>query len=75
MDCTHAWLDKEIPLLQEIKTSKSEIDFEIYIDRGSVELFADGGKVAITNLIMVETALTQVTSHGAIQGLEILNFA
>ncbi len=75
MDCTHAWLDEEIPLLQEIETSKSEIDFEIYIDRGSVELFADGGKVAITNLIMVETALTQVTSHGAIQGLEILNFA
>jgi len=78
MDCTRAWLDQAVPLaekflLQEIATDAEEVDFQIFIDRGSIELFADGGKVAITNLTFLEFALTTVTSAGEIRNLAVSN--
>jgi sucrose-6-phosphate hydrolase SacC (GH32 family) len=78
MDCTRAWSDQAVPLaeeflLQEIATDAEEVGFQIYIDRGSIELFADGGKVAITNLTFLELALTTVSSAGAIRNLTVSN--
>ena len=55
------------------KVFEKIVDFEIYIDRGSIELFADGGKVAITNLLFVETALNALSSEGEILNLEVIN--
>ena len=71
VDSTNAWCEIQAPTLQEIPTDKSEIDFVIFIDRGSVEVFADGGKVAITNLVFVETALDSVSAHGSIADLVV----
>ena len=80
MDCTHAWSDQTLPLaeeflLQEIATDAGEVDFQIFIDRGSIELFADGGKVVITNLTFLELALTTVTSAGEIRNLTVSNLS
>ena len=80
MDCTRAWSDQAVPLaeeflLQEIATDAEEVDFQIFIDRGSIELFADGGKVVITNLTFLELALTTVTSAGEIRNLAVSNLS
>ena len=80
MDCTHAWSDQALPLaeeflLQEIATDAEEVDFQIFIDRGAIELFADGGKVVITNLTFLELALTTVTSAGEIRNLAVSNLS
>jgi sucrose-6-phosphate hydrolase SacC (GH32 family) len=80
MDCTHAWSDQALPLaeeflLQEIATDAEEVDFQIFIDRGAIELFADGGKVVITNLTFLELALTTVTSAGEIRNLTVSNLS
>jgi hypothetical protein len=40
-----------------------------------MELFADGGKVSITNLLFVETALSTVSSEGELLNLEVINLA
>jgi fructan beta-fructosidase len=73
VDATHAWCDIDVPLVQEISTSKNEIDFQVYVDRGSVEVFADGGKVAITNLVFVDSTLESVSTKGAVSHLEASN--
>ena len=79
LDCTHAWdeeallLSKEF-LLQEIEIDLEEVEFEIYLDRGSIELFVDGGKYAFTNLTFVGTALSLVTPIGEIRNLNTVNF-
>ena len=73
VDATHAWCDIDVPLVQEISTSKNEIDFQAYVDRGSVEVFADGGKVAITNLVFVDSTLESVSTKGAVSHLEASN--
>jgi sucrose-6-phosphate hydrolase SacC (GH32 family) len=80
IDCTRAWSDQALPLaeeflLQEIATDAGEVDFQIFIDRGSIELFADGGKVVITNLTFLELALTTVTSAGEIRNLAVSNLS
>jgi len=80
IDCTRAWSDQALPLaeeflLQEIATDAGEVDFQIFIDRGSIELFADGGKVVITNLTFLELALTTVTSAGEIRNLTVSNLS
>jgi fructan beta-fructosidase len=46
--------------LQEIAIEKGEIDIRVIVDRGSVEVFAAGGSIVLTNLVFVETALTTV---------------
>ena len=73
VDATHGWCDIDVPLVQEISTSKNEIDFQAYVDRGSVEVFADGGKVAITNLVFVDSTLESVSTKGAVSHLEASN--
>ena len=75
MDARNTWYQDFTITRQEIACSSTEVDFEIYIDRGSIELFADGGKVAITNLIFVETALTSVTPSGELRNLTTTNFS
>lgn len=75
MDAKNTWYEDLKFHRQEIATDKEIVDFEIYIDRGSIELFADGGKVAITNLVFVDTALSSVSSEGEILNLEVLGFA
>ena len=79
LDCTHAWDEEALPLskvflLQEIEIDLEEVEFEIYLDRGSIELFADGGKYAFTNLTFVGTALSLVTPVGEIRNLDTVNF-
>ena len=75
MDATNTWYEDFAINRQEIACTSTEVDFEIYIDRGSIELFADGGKVAITNLVFVETALTSVTPSGELRNLTTTNFS
>jgi fructan beta-fructosidase len=75
MDATNTWYEDLKFHRQEIATDKKIVDFEIYIDRGSIELFADGGKVAITDLLFVETALSTVSSTGELLNLEVINLA
>jgi sucrose-6-phosphate hydrolase SacC (GH32 family) len=75
MDATNTWYEDLKFHRQEVATDKKIVDFEIYIDRGSIELFADGGKVAITNLLFVETALSTVSSEGELLNLEVINLA
>ena len=75
MDASNTWYEDLKSHRQEVATDKKIVDFEIYIDRGSIELFADGGKVAITNLLFVETALSTVSSTGELLNLEVINLA
>ena len=75
MDAKNTWYEDLTFHRQEIATVKKIVDFEIYIDRGSIELFADGGKVAITNLVFVDTALSSVSSEGEILNLEVIELA
>jgi sucrose-6-phosphate hydrolase SacC (GH32 family) len=79
IDCTHAWSQATLPiskefLLQEIAIDTEEVECEIFIDRGSIELFADGGKYAFTNLTFIDPARTSVTSTGEIHNLVTANF-
>ena len=60
VDTSHAWGDLAAPTLQEIAIEKGEIDIRVIVDRGSVEVFAVGGAIVLTNLVFVETALTSV---------------
>jgi sucrose-6-phosphate hydrolase SacC (GH32 family) len=75
MDAKNTWYEDLKFHRQEITADKEIVDFEIYIDRGSMELFADGGKVSITNLLFVETALSTVSSEGELLNLEVINLA
>ena len=60
VDTSRAWGDLDVPTLQEIAIEKGEIDIRVIVDRGSVEVFAVGGAIVLTNLVFVETALTSV---------------
>ena len=60
VDTSCAWNDLDAPTLQEIAIEKGEIDIRVIVDRGSVEVFAAGGSIVLTNLVFVETALTTV---------------
>ena len=61
VDTSHAWNDLDAPTLQEIPVAIGEIDIRVIVDRGSVEVFAAGGSIVLTNFVFVETALTTVT--------------
>jgi sucrose-6-phosphate hydrolase SacC (GH32 family) len=75
MDASNTWYEDQRFPYQEVATDKKIVDFEIYLDRGSIELFADGGKVAITNLVFVDTALSNISSEGEILNLEVTGVA
>lgn len=75
MDARNTWYEDQRFPYQEVTTDKKIVDFEIYLDRGSIELFADGGKVAITNLVFVDTALSNISSEGEILNLEVIGVA
>ena len=75
MDATNTWYEDLKFHRQEIATDKKIVDFEIYIDRGSIELLADGGKVSITNLVFVDTALSSVSTEGDVLDLEVIELA
>ena len=60
VDTSRAWGDLDAPTLQEIAIKKGEIDIRVIVDRGSVEVFAVGGAIVLTNLVFLETALTSV---------------
>lgn len=64
VDTSHAWAEIPVPTVQEIEVGNTEIDIQIYLDRGSVEVFAGSGSVSITNLIFVDSALSQVSISG-----------
>jgi sucrose-6-phosphate hydrolase SacC (GH32 family) len=64
VDTSNAWDEIPAPTVQEIEVGITEIDIQIYIDRGSVEVFACKGSVSITNLIFVDSALSQVSISG-----------
>jgi sucrose-6-phosphate hydrolase SacC (GH32 family) len=60
----------DAPTLQEIAIEKGEIDIRVVVDRGSVEVFAAGGTVVLTNLVFVETALTSVQALAGANNLK-----
>jgi sucrose-6-phosphate hydrolase SacC (GH32 family) len=70
VDTSRAWCDLDAPTLQEIPIADGELDIRVIVDRGSVEVFAAGGAISITNLIFVDTALTHVALQGDIQELK-----
>jgi fructan beta-fructosidase len=71
VDTSRAWNDLEAPTLQEIAIEKGEIDIRVIVDRGSVEVFAAGGTVVLTNLVFVETALTSVQPLAGANNLKV----
>ena len=75
MDATNTWYEDLKFHRQEVATNKKIVDFEIYIDRGSIELLADAGKVSITNLVFVDTALSSVSTEGDVLNLEVIELA
>ena len=70
VDTSRAWNDLDAPTLQEIAIEKGEIDIRVVVDRGSVEVFAAGGTVVLTNLVFVETALTSVQALAGANNLK-----
>jgi sucrose-6-phosphate hydrolase SacC (GH32 family) len=72
MDASNTWYEDLKFHRQEVTTDTKIVDFEIYIDRGSIELFAIGGKVTITNLLFVETTLHTLSSEGEILNLDVI---
>ena len=72
VDTSHAWNDLDAPTLQEIAIEKGEIDIRVIVDRGSVEVFAAGGTVVLTNLVFVETALTTVAPLARANNLKVV---
>jgi sucrose-6-phosphate hydrolase SacC (GH32 family) len=71
VDTSHAWNDLDAPTLQEIAIEKGEIDIRVIVDRGSVEVFAAGGAIVLTNLVFVETALTTVAPLADANNLKV----
>ena len=69
VDIAHAWNEITAPLVQEVAAPQGEVDFHVIVDRGSIEVFAAGGTIAITNLIFVDTALTYVRAGEGINNL------
>jgi sucrose-6-phosphate hydrolase SacC (GH32 family) len=64
VDTSNAWGDISSPTVQEVEVGSAEIDIQIYIDRGSVEVFACSGSISITNLIFVDGTLSEVSTSG-----------
>ena len=71
VDTTHAWNEIAAPLVQEVPAPTTETDFRVIVDRGSIEVFAAGGTVVLTNLVLVDTALHYVETVGAVNNLKL----
>jgi sucrose-6-phosphate hydrolase SacC (GH32 family) len=71
VDTTHAWNEIAAPLLQEVPATIAEVDFRVIVDRGSIEVFAAGSTVCITNLVLVDTALHYVETMGEVNDLKL----
>jgi sucrose-6-phosphate hydrolase SacC (GH32 family) len=71
VDTSHAWCDLDAPTLQEIAVPAGEIDIRVIVDRGSVEVFADGGALCLTNLIFVEGCLTSLLQLAGVSNLKL----
>jgi len=56
-------------LVQEVPAPTTEVDFRVIVDRGSIEVFAAGGSISLTNLIFVDTVLNHVSSVAGAQNL------
>ena len=57
--------------MQEVPAPTTETDFRVIVDRGSIEVFAAGGTVVLTNLVLVDTALHYVKTVGAVNNLKL----
>ena len=71
VDTSKAWNELEAPTLQEIEIGDREIDIQVIVDRGSIEVFADNGAISVTNLVFVDTALSSVVANGEISALTL----
>ena len=71
VDTTHAWNEIAAPLVQEVSALTREVDFRVIVDRGSIEVFAAGSTVCITNLVLVDTALHYVETVGEVSDLKL----
>lgn len=71
VDTSKAWNELEAPTLQEIEIGDREIDIQVIVDRGSIEVFADNGAISVTNLVFVDTALSSVVANGEISALRL----
>jgi len=69
VDTSKAWNELPAPLVQEVPAPKAPLDIRVIIDRGSIEVFAAGGTISITNLIFVETALNYIVADKEITDL------
>ncbi len=72
VDTSRAWNNLDAPTLQEIAIEKGEIDIRVIVDRGSIEVFAAGGSIVLTNLVFVETALTTVAPLAGANNLKVV---
>jgi sucrose-6-phosphate hydrolase SacC (GH32 family) len=71
VDTSNAWNEIKAPTIQEIEVGDRAIDIRVIVDRGSVEVFADGGAISVTNLVWIETAFMSVQPHGAVTNLTL----
>jgi sucrose-6-phosphate hydrolase SacC (GH32 family) len=71
VDTTHAWNEIAAPLVQEVPAPTSEVDIRVIVDRGSIEVFAAGSTVCITNLVLVDTSLHYVETIGEVKNLKL----
>jgi sucrose-6-phosphate hydrolase SacC (GH32 family) len=71
VDTSNAWNEIEAPTIQEIEVGDRAIDIRVIVDRGSIEVFADGGSISVTNLVWIETAFMGVQPQGAVTNLTL----
>ncbi len=71
VDVTSAWNEIPAPLVQEIPAPSGEVDFRVIVDRGSIEVFAAGGTIVLTNLVFVDTSLHYVETISEVKNLKL----
>jgi sucrose-6-phosphate hydrolase SacC (GH32 family) len=71
IDTSNAWNELSAPTLQEIEIGDQTIDIRVIVDRGSIEVFAKGGTISVTNLVWIETTLASVQPQGAVAALAL----
>lgn len=69
VDTSNAWNELEAPTRQEITIGDRALDIRVIVDRGSIELFADGGAISVTNLVFVDTHLNAIETGEGISAL------
>jgi sucrose-6-phosphate hydrolase SacC (GH32 family) len=71
VDISNAWNEIDAPTIQKIEIGEVAIDIRVIVDRGSIEVFAAGGAISITNLVWIETAFSSAKPQGAITNLTL----